>query len=64
MLLHMLISEITIGKDREIESIKLKINGDIIEYLNKEEGESKKATPSSFMMKNVGITKFSLDIAI
>ncbi|WP_278244720.1 hypothetical protein [Clostridium sp. Ade.TY] len=43
----MLISEITIGKgkDKEIESIKLKINGDIIEYLNNEEGESKKAAP-------------------
>lgn len=64
MLLHMLISEITIGKDREIESIKLKINGDIIEYLNKEEGESKKATPSSFMMKNIGINMINLDIAI
>ena len=64
MLLHMLISEITIGKDREIESIKLKINGDIIEYLNKEEGESKKATPSSFMLRNVGINMINLDIAI
>ena len=64
MLLHMLISEITIGKDREIESIKLKINGDIIEYLNKEEGESKKATPSSFMLRNAGINMINLDIAI
>lgn len=64
MLLHMLISEITIGKDREIESIKLKINGDIIEYLNKEEGESKKATPSSFMLRNMNISIFNLDIAI
>ena len=64
MLLHMLISEITIGKDREIESIKLKINGDIIEYLNKEEGESKKATPSSFMLRSVGINTLNLHIAI
>lgn len=64
MLLHMLISEITIGKDREIESIKLKINGDIIEYLSKEEGESKKAPPSSFMLRNMNISMHNLDIAI
>ncbi len=64
MLLHMLISEITIGKDREIESIKIKINGDIIEYLNKEEGESKKALPSSFMFRNINIHMLNLDIAI
>lgn len=64
ILLHMLISEITIGKDRKIESIKLKINGDIIKYLNKEEGESKKATPSSFMLRNMNISILNLDIAI
>lgn len=64
MLLHMLISEITIGKDREIQSIKLKINSDIVEYLNEEEGEPKKATPSSFMLRNVGINMINLDIAI
>ena len=64
MLLHMLISEITIGKDREVESIKLKINDDIIEYLNKEEGESKKASPSSFILKDFILNKINLDIAI
>ncbi|MDY3207273.1 MAG: recombinase family protein, partial [Clostridium baratii] len=64
MLLHMLISEITIDKDREIESIKLKINGDIIEYLNKEEGEPKKDSPSSFMLRNIGMNVLNLDIAI
>lgn len=64
MLLHMLISEIIIGKDRAIESIKLKINCDIIEYLNKEEGESKKTTPSSFILRNIGVDVLNLDIAI
>ena len=62
MLLHMIISEITIGKDREIESIKLKINSDMIQYLNKEEGESKKAHPSSFMLKNMNISILNLNI--
>ncbi|WP_338136752.1 recombinase family protein [Clostridium baratii] len=64
LLLHMIISEITIGKDREIESIKLKINDKLIEYLSNEEGELKKASPFSFMLKNVGMTKLSLDITI
>lgn len=64
MLLHMIISEITIGKDREIESIKLKVNDKLIEYLSEEEGESKKASPSSFILRNVGINSLSLNIAI
>ncbi|WP_416187835.1 hypothetical protein [Clostridium perfringens] len=37
MLLHMLVLEITIGKDREIDSIKLKINDGLIDYLSNEE---------------------------
>ena len=34
-LLHMLISEITINKLREIESIKLKIHDNLVNYMNK-----------------------------
>lgn len=64
MLLHMIISEITIGKDREIESINLNINDKLIEYLSNEEGESKKAAPSSFLLRNVNISMLNLDIAI
>ena len=59
MLLHMIISEITVDKDRKIESINLKINDKLIEYLSNEEGESKKDSPSSFML-NKGI----IDICI
>ena len=33
-LLHMLISKITINKDRDIESIELSINDNLIMYLN------------------------------
>ena len=37
-LLHMIISEITINEAREIDSIKLKINDKLVDYISKEEG--------------------------
>ena len=63
-LLHMIISEITINEAREIDSIKLKINDSLVDYINKEEGVSIKDAPSSFMLKNVGISVLNLDIVI
>ena len=63
-LLHMIISEITINEAREIDSIKLKINDSLVDYISKEEGLSIKGTPSSFMLRNIGIKTLNLDIAI
>lgn len=63
-LLHMIISEITINKLREIDSIKININDNLINYLSKEEGVSMKGTPSSFTLRGVGLSLLSLDIAI
>lgn len=63
-LLHMIISEITINELREIDSIKIKLDDNLINYLSKEEGVSMKGTPSSFMLRNVGIKTLNLDIAI
>ena len=63
-LFHMIISEITINELREVDSIKLKINDNLIEYLSKEEGVSIKDAPSSFMLRNIGMNVLSLDIAI
>lgn len=63
-LLHMIISEITINEAREIDSIKLKINDSLVDYISKEEGVSIKDAPSSFMLRNVGMNVLSLDIAI
>ena len=60
----MIISEITINEVREIDSIKLKINDSLVEYISKEEGVSIEGTPSSFMLRNVGMSVLSLDIAI
>ncbi len=63
-LLHMIISEITINELREIDSIKININDNLVNYLSKEEGVSIKGTPSSFILKNVGISTLSLNIEI
>ena len=63
-LLHMIISEITMNDLREIESIKLKINDSLVEYLSKEEGVSVKGAPSSFVLRNVGVNTLNFYIAI
>ena len=63
-LLHMIISEITINEAREIDSIKLKINDSLVDYINKEEGVSIKDATSSFMLRNIGMRVLNLDIAI
>ena len=63
-LLHMIISEITINEAREIDSIKLKINVSLVDYINKEEGVSIKDAPSSFMLRNIGMSVLNLDITI
>jgi site-specific DNA recombinase len=63
-LLHMIISEITISETREIDSIKLKFNDALVDYLNKEEGVSVTGTPSSFSLKKAGLSTINIDIAI
>lgn len=63
-LLHMIISEITINELREIDSIKIKLDDNLINYLSNEEGVSMKGTTSSFKLRNIGISTLNLDIAI
>ena len=63
-LLHMIISEITINEAREIDSIKLKINDSLVDYISKEEGVSIKDATSSFMLRNIRMRVLNLDIAI
>lgn len=60
-LLHMIISEITINELREIDSIKIKIDDNLVDYLSKEEGVSVKGTPS-FALMNIGIKTLNLYI--
>lgn len=63
-LLHMIISEITISETREIDSINLKLNDALVDYLNREEGVSVTGTSSSFSLKKDGLSTINLDIAI
>ena len=62
----MIISEITINELREIDSIKIKIDDNLVDYLSKEEGVSVKGTPSSFKLADYKINNniINLDIII
>ena len=60
----MIISEIIINEAREKDSIKLKINDSLVDYISKEEGVSIKDDTSSFMLRNIGISILNLDIAV
>ena len=59
----MIISEITINEFRDIDSIKLNINDNLVEYL-KEEGMQMNCIPSSFVLKNIGCSILNFNIAI
>ena len=63
-LLHMIISKITINDLREVDSINLTINDKLVDYISKEEGVSIKDAPSSFMLRNIGMSVLNLDIVI
>ena len=63
-LLHMIISKITINELREVDSINLTINDKLVDYISKEEGVSIKDAPSSFMLRNIGMSVLNLDIVI
>lgn len=56
--------EITINELRESDSIKIKINDSLVDYLSKEEGVSIEGTPYSFMLRIFGIKTLNLDIVI
>jgi len=51
----MIIGEITINELREIDSIKIKLDDNLINYLNNKEGVSMKGIPFLFMLRNIGI---------
>lgn len=52
-----------VNEAREIDSIKLKINDSLVDYISKEEGVSINGTPS-FMLRNIGMRVLNLDIVI
>lgn len=63
-LLHMLISEITIDKRREIESIHLNLTDELVQFLQNTDGTSLKGVPSNFLLSKLGIPMMNMKIAI
>ena len=63
-LLYTIISKITINELMEVDLINLTINDKLVDYISKEEGVSIKDAPSSFMLKNVGMSVLNLYITI
>ena len=63
-LIHMIISKIAINEAREIDSIKLKINDKLVDYISKGEGVPIKDAPSSFMLKDIGMSILNLEVEI
>lgn len=60
----MIISEIIVNELTKIGSIKINLDDNLINYLSKEEGVDIKGTPSSFTLRNIGVSTLNLDIAI
>lgn len=63
-LLHMLISEITLDKRREIESIHLNLTDEMVQFLQNTDGTSLKGVPSNFLLSKLGIPMLNMKIAI
>lgn len=60
LLLQMLIKEITITKDKEIDSIKINIGNDIVNYIELQEGISIMDVPSSLFVNRFNSNNFSI----
>ena len=63
-LLHLLIKEITIDKDRNIDSIKLKLSDDLIKFLQDNGGTPPDGAPSVFMSGELGIKAMDLELVL
>lgn len=63
-LLHMLIKEITVDKDRNIDSIKLKLSDDLIKFLQNNGGTPPDGAPSVFMLRELGIKSLELELVV
>lgn len=63
-LLHMLISEITIDKTREIDTIHLHLTGELVQFLQNADGTSLRGVPPDFFMEEMGVGSWNLEFAI
>ena len=63
-LLHLLISEITIDQHRNIDSIKLKLSDELIQFLQGYGGTPPDGAPSVFMFRELGIKTMDLELVL
>ncbi len=63
-LLHMLISEITIGNRKEIDTIHLHLTGELVQFLQNTDGTSIRGVPPDFLCGKTGTPSFHLELAI
>lgn len=63
-LLHMLISEISIDKRREIDSIHIRLTGELVQFLQNTGGISIRGVPPDFLCAKMRIPAFNLEFAI
>ncbi|NBH17415.1 recombinase family protein [Clostridiaceae bacterium] len=63
-LLHLLIKEITVDRDRNIDSIKIKLSDDLIRFLQNNGGTPPDGAPSVFMFREFGMKSLELEFVI
>lgn len=63
-LLHMLISEVAIDRDRNIDSIKLKLTDELIRFLQNNGGTPPDGVPSVFLFRELGIKTLELELIL
>lgn len=63
-LLHLLIKEITIDRDRNIDSIKIRLSDDLIRFLQNNGGTPPDGAPSVFMFREFGMRSLELELVI
>ena len=59
-ILHLLIKEITVDRDRNIDSIKIRLSDDLIRFLQNSGGTPPDGAPSVFMFQEFGIKSLEL----
>ena len=63
-LLHLLIKEITMDKDRNIDSIKIELSDDLIRFLQDNGDTHPDGAPSAFIFQEFGIKSLELELLI
>ena len=63
-LLHLLIKEITVDRDKNVGSVKIKLSDDLIRFLQNNGGTPPDGAPSVFMFREFGMKSLELELVI